>query len=88
MIATNNTGPKDPALALEIEAEALEKTVAARTTEILDLARRMGELTANNDRDKAFAAQYRDAAAQLADPGFGFTMFVVDPSVFDLKGGN
>lgn len=78
-----NTGPKGPILALELKAEDLEKTVAARKAEILDLAARMGELTRNNERDAAFAAQYRDAAGQLRG---GFTMFVVDANTFDLKG--
>lgn len=81
MTHPHNTGPKDPALHLELQAEALEKSIERRKVQILELAEQMGDLSDANTRDASFAQQYRDAAGQLRG---GFTMFVVDAGAFDI----
>lgn len=69
MTEPRNTGPKDPATNLEIQAQGLRDTISARALRIIELNREIGRLIADNDRDEVFANQYDAAASQLRNGG-------------------
>ena len=63
-----NTGPKDPATALELQAEGLRRTNARRQADIRTMVKEIARLSDLIDRDENFAAQYDAAAAELRAP--------------------